>query len=230
MGWAHHFLPDETELAEHYPTRAEKAADGAVHAIGLLLAAIGGAALFIRTLTIGHAAAAGAAAAYAVCLVAMLTASAIYNLTRPSKARRVLRRLDEAAIFVMIAGSYTPFTITQFPDPWAFWITAAVWALAAVGAFGKLFVALSDLFWSLVYIGFGWLSVVIVLPMAQALTRSDFWPPAGSSTRAAWRSICSTRSGSAARSGTPSWLLGRRFISARSGRRRALQRSSAQAH
>ena len=63
MGWAHHFLPDETELAEHYPTRAEKAADGAVHAIGLLLAAIGGAALFIRTLTIGHAAAAGAAAA-----------------------------------------------------------------------------------------------------------------------------------------------------------------------
>ncbi|NDC60280.1 MAG: hemolysin III family protein, partial [Alphaproteobacteria bacterium] len=69
MGWAHHFLPDETELAEHYPTRAEKAADGAVHAIGLLLAAIGGAALFIRTLTIGHAAAAGAAAAYAVCLV-----------------------------------------------------------------------------------------------------------------------------------------------------------------
>jgi hemolysin III len=170
MGWAHHFLPDETELAEHYPTRAEKAADGAVHAIGLLLAAIGGAALFIRTLTIGHAAAAGAAAAYAVCLVAMLTASAIYNLTRPSKARRVLRRLDEAAIFVMIAGSYTPFTITQFPDPWAFWITAAVWALAAVGAFGKLFVALSDLFWSLVYIGFGWLSVVIVLPMAQSLT------------------------------------------------------------
>jgi hemolysin III len=169
MTWARHFLPDETELVEHYPSRAEHAADGIVHAVGLVLAAVGGIALFVRTLNFGHSAAVGAALAYALCLVAMLTASAAYNLTRPSKARRVLRRLDEAAIFVMIAGSYTPFTITQFHEPCS-WITAAVWVLALAGVFGKLFVALSDLFWTLVYIAFGWLSVVIVLPMAQSLT------------------------------------------------------------
>lgn len=170
MSWGRHFLPDESELGEHYASGAEKAADGVVHAIGLALAAVGGIALFIRTLSIGHSAAVGSAAAYAVCLVAMLTASAIYNLTRPSRARRVLRRLDEAAIFVMIAGSYTPFTMTQFHAPWGGWLTAGVWALALLGVSGKLFFKLSDLFWSLVYIAFGWLSVAIVLPLAQSLT------------------------------------------------------------
>jgi len=170
MVWARHFIPDEHEMREHYPSRLEHAADGWVHAIGLALAAFGGVALFVRTLTIGHAAAAGATAAYAACLVAMLTASAVYNLTRPSRARRILRRLDEAAIFIMIAGSYTPFTITQFPQPLAGWMTAGVWALAATGVVGKLLFELSDLFWSLVYIAFGWLSVAIVLPLAHSLT------------------------------------------------------------
>lgn len=170
MNWARHFAPDESELVDHYPTRAEHAADGWVHGVGLVLAAIGGIALFVRTLTIGHVAAAGATAAYAACLIAMLTASAFYNLTKPSPARRVLRRLDEAAIFVMIAGSYTPFTITQYEAPISGWLTALVWLLALVGVFGKLFVRLSDLFWSLVYIAFGWLSVLIVWPLAQSLT------------------------------------------------------------
>ena len=55
-----------------------------------------------------------ATAVYALCLIAMLTASTVYNLTQPCAARPVLRRLDEAAIFLMIAGSYTPFTTQRF--------------------------------------------------------------------------------------------------------------------
>jgi hemolysin III len=55
-----------------------------------------------------------ATAIYALCLVGMLTASTIYNWTKPCAARPVLRRLDEAAIFLMIAGSYTPFTTQRF--------------------------------------------------------------------------------------------------------------------
>ena len=56
-----------------------------------------------------------AGAIYAMCLMAMLAASAVYNLTRPSRYRRILRRIDEAAIFLMIAGSYTPFTVQLLP-------------------------------------------------------------------------------------------------------------------
>lgn len=170
MSWARHFLPDASELMEHYASKAEKAADGIVHAIGLALAAVGGIALFVRTLSIGHSAAVGSAAAYAVCLVAMLTTSAIYNLTRPSPARRVLRRLDEAAIFLMIAGSYTPFLVHIYEPPFSGLNIALVWTLGIAGAAGKMFMPqLSDRFWCLVYIGFGWLSVVLVGPFATMM-------------------------------------------------------------
>jgi hemolysin III len=101
--------PDQIDLEEHYQTRAEHTADLVVHVVGLTLAAVGGLVLAILSAIYGGVAAATATGIYALCLVAMLTASTVYNLTRPGKARPVLRRLDEAAIFLMIAGSYTPF-------------------------------------------------------------------------------------------------------------------------
>ena len=97
--------PDEVELAEHYPNRREHAADGLVHAIGMLAALVGGGLLVAIALTNKGVPLATASAIYALCLMAMLAASAIYNLTRPSRARRILRRLDEAGAYVLMAGS-----------------------------------------------------------------------------------------------------------------------------
>ncbi len=102
--------------------------------------------------------------------MAMLAASAAYNLTRPSRYRRVLRRIDEAAIFLMIAGSYTPFTIQLLPPQFAIAVTIAIWLMAFAGAAGKVFyTALSDRAWSFIYLAFGWLAVLVLGPVVPTL-------------------------------------------------------------
>jgi hemolysin III len=170
MSFADLLTADELELAEHYPNRAEHAADAWVHAAGIALAAIGGAALFLAALTRGGLAVATATSLYALCLIAMLACSAAYNLTRPSPARRILRRLDEAAIFLMIAGSYTPFTLQRFDDWGGIALTGLVWLIALAGGIGKIcFPNLSDKLWCSVYVAFGWLAVFIMPPLAVGM-------------------------------------------------------------
>ncbi|WP_430641222.1 PAQR family membrane homeostasis protein TrhA [Brevundimonas albigilva] len=111
-----------------------------------------------------------ATAIYALCLVGMLTASTLYNQANPCAARPVLRRLDEAAIFLMIAGSYTPFTTQRFEGAWSIGFTALIWTLAFAGAGVKLFAPrISDRFWSAVYVLFGWLAVAALKPMVETV-------------------------------------------------------------
>ncbi len=162
--------PDAEELAEHYPTRAEHAADGVVHAIGIVAALVGGGLLVAIALVNRGVPLATGSAVYAMCLMAMLAASAVYNLTKPNPHRRVLRRLDEAAIFLMIAGSYTPFTIQLLPPQFAIGVTAAIWMAALAGAAGKVFwTRLSDRAWCLIYLAFGWLAVIVLGPVVPTL-------------------------------------------------------------
>jgi len=170
MSFADLLSADESELAEHYASPAEHLADGWVHAIGIVLGAIGGGVLFTLALANGGLSIASSVALYALCIILMLACSAVYNLTRPSPARRVLRRLDEAAIFLMIAGSYTPFVIKLLPDAQEPFAVTAVWAMALAGAAGKVLrPELSDKFWCFVYLGYAWLSVLLVGPTAMAL-------------------------------------------------------------
>jgi len=166
----HVCTPDELDMIEHYRSDAEKTADLVVHVVGLTLAAVGGVVLAVLAALYAGVGAVAATAVYAFCLIAMLAASTVYNLTRPCAARPVLRRLDEAAIFLMIAGSYTPFTTQRFEGGWALGFTALVWAVGLGGAFAKLFTPrLSDAFWSAVYVGFGWLAVIALRPMIDGV-------------------------------------------------------------
>jgi hemolysin III len=101
----------------------------------------------------------------------MLAVSAAYNFSRIGPHRPFLRRADEAAIFLMIAGSYTPFTTQRLDGAWAITMTAVVWGIAALGVFGKLFAPrVSEKLWTLVYVAFGWLAVVALGPLIQGVT------------------------------------------------------------
>jgi hemolysin III len=163
-------VPDELDMAEHYRTPAEKTADLIVHVVGLTLAAVGGIVLAVLAAIYAGIGAVMATAAYALCLIAMLAVSTVYNQTHPCAARPILRRMDEAAIFLMIAGSYTPFTTQRFEGTWAIGFTLLVWAVALGGVAVKLVAPrISDAFWSAVYIGFGWLAVLALKPMIDTV-------------------------------------------------------------
>ncbi|MDP8916358.1 MAG: hemolysin III family protein [Pseudomonadota bacterium] len=159
--------------SQHYPNDAERVADFWVHAIGLAAALIGGGVLFTASLQAGGMRQATAIALYALCLVAMLVCSWAYNLTRPSRLRPLLLRLDQSAIFLLIAGSYTPFTSQRLEGAWAVGMTTLVWAMALAGVAGKLLLPrLPEKFWVGAYIAFSWVAVIALKPLLDNVSLS----------------------------------------------------------
>jgi hemolysin III len=143
-----------------------------VHAVGLAFAILGGGLLLGLTYGLGSLRQVAPVSIYVAGLVATLALSAAYNLG-DGRSRPLLRRLDHAGIFVMIAGSYTPFTTLTLQGAWAIRLTTAVWTLAALGVAGKLFLpALGGRVWIGVYLALGWLALVAIKPIVNGLA----WP------------------------------------------------------
>ena len=118
--------------------RAEMIADAVVHAIGILFGLVGGIAMIALAASFNGPAQIAAVTIYATGLVALWSSSAAYNLWPVSRTKWLLRRLDHALIFVLIAATYTPF-VTRFPDGWdRYALLFGVWAVAIAGVVLKV--------------------------------------------------------------------------------------------
>jgi len=115
----------------------ETLADWIVHAVGLVCGLAGAAGLFAMAADVS-AARLVPVGIYVAGLLAMLTCSALYHVLHAHPRREWLRRFDHAAIFVMIAGTYTPIAILGLDPPWDLAVVLAVWSVAAVGVTLKL--------------------------------------------------------------------------------------------
>ncbi|MBV9654581.1 MAG: hemolysin III family protein [Acetobacteraceae bacterium] len=151
--------------------RAERAADGAVHVVGV---SAGLAAVCWLTLRIAPAATLQRGVTllvYSFGLLGMLAASAAYNLAGPGRAKAVLRRLDHAMIFVMIAGSYTPFALNALSPPLGVPLCVAAWTVAALGVALKLACPLHCERLSLaLYLGMGWMLVFVIRSLVASVS------------------------------------------------------------
>ncbi len=105
----------------------ELAADRLIHLTGTLAGVVGSAIMLGIAADVADRSTFLASLIYSVCLLTMLGGSAAYNLASIAPRRRLLRRFDHAAIFLMIAGTYTPFTTCRLDGVWAIGMTAAVW-------------------------------------------------------------------------------------------------------
>ena len=154
----------------HYPTRAEKLVDGWLHGVALMLFTFAVGAALGLAIWQGGLGMASAIAVYAVCVMAMIGCSMAYNLTEEPSRKALLRRFDHAAIFLMIAGSYTPFTTIRFDGAWAISMTTIVWTLALLGAAGKLFLpGIGKKVWLAFYIALGLMIFVAFGPLVQTV-------------------------------------------------------------
>jgi hemolysin III len=157
----------EPAARPHYPTKSAMRADLVVHVIGLGLALVGGVVLLGLAVSAGSIGLVAGVAIYAAALLAMLALSTAYNFARASR-QPFLHRLDRAGIFLMIAGSYTPFTTQNLSGGWAWGMTAAVWSIAALGVLGQIFLPRLDRrLWVAAYLALGWLAVVALKPILQ---------------------------------------------------------------
>src|SRR5688572_29123558 len=108
-------------------------------------------------------------AAYGATLVLLYLFSTLYHSTR-GRAKDVFRKLDHCSIYLLIAGTYTPFTLVTLNGPWGWSLFGAVWGLAAVGIVQEVWLARGARLPSLViYVLMGWLAVVALGPLFDAL-------------------------------------------------------------
>jgi len=151
----------------------ELAADRVIQMIGILGGVVGSAILVGAAASVADQPALSASLVYSVCLITMLGSSAAYHLASNASRRELLRQVDHAAIFLMIAGTYTPFTTCRLHGVWAIGMTAAVWTGAVTGAVMKLIRPRGVERVSIVaYLALGWMILAGVRPMLGSL---DAW-------------------------------------------------------
>ncbi|MEM7068109.1 MAG: hemolysin III family protein [Pseudomonadota bacterium] len=144
-----------------YPSEIarERAADGAVHVLGLSLVTISAISLMVGAATQFHIGMTLACAVYCTCVLASFASSATYHLLPRHEWRRTLRRLDHTAIYAMIAGTFTPLLV-YIGSTWAFVVLVAVWTFAIPAMIYKLVGDKIEPRWSLAsYLALGWMGV-----------------------------------------------------------------------
>jgi hemolysin III len=112
----------------------------------------------------------------------MFTTSTLYHAVRRPSAKAVLRRLDHSAIYLLIAGTYTPFALGGVGGSLGWLLFGIVWALALIGVFVKLTGAMPRIPWAstLIYVVMGWIGLVAYKPLSHNLTEMQFgWLIAG---------------------------------------------------
>lgn len=107
---------------------------------------------------------------FGVTLILLYLASTLYHALRPGKAKQVFRILDHASIYLLIAGTYTPFMLVTLRGPWGWSIFGVVWTLAVAGVvFQSLLIGRLPALSTSVYVLMGWVIVVAFRPLVHAL-------------------------------------------------------------
>lgn len=159
----------------HY-TRGEEIANALTHGVGLVLALVGLPLLVLASLSRGDALLVAGMSTFGATLIAVYASSTLYHAVPPSRAKQVLQVLDHVAIYLLIAGTYTPFTLGVLRGALGWTLFGVIWTLAALGilfkvAFRTRFRRLSTAF----YVGMGWVAIVAIRPLALAMPSVGFW-------------------------------------------------------
>lgn len=164
------------------PADREEVANTFTHGFGIVLAVIGTAALLLAARASAAAGASVACGVYGATMILLYLASTLYhgagirrtNGVLPSRPR--LRAFDHIAIFLLIAGTYTPYVLITLRGPWGWSLFAIVWSLAAVGAVFEL-TSLRQHRGAMIalYIGMGWVGIAAIQPLVRAIAPAGLW-------------------------------------------------------
>jgi hemolysin III len=148
----------------------EEIANSVTHGVGLVLAIAGLGVLTAFASRLGNAWHVVSCTIFATTLILQYTFSTLYHSIQLPRAKRVMRVLDHSAIFLLIAGTYTPFMLVNLRGPWGWTLFAIVWTLALSGVLFQVSLLRRWQGISLsLYIGMGWVIVVAVKPMLDAI-------------------------------------------------------------
>jgi hemolysin III len=154
---------------------SEEIASSVIHGLGIVLSIAGLAVLSAWAAPSGDTRQIASVGVYGSTLILLYTASTLYHGVPSERAKPLLRQLDHAAIFLLIAGTYTPFTLITLRGPWGWSLFAIVWTLALIGVYlvvrgvekRGLVIAL--------YVGLGWIGLVALGPLVRNLPAGGLW-------------------------------------------------------
>ena len=168
-------------ITERPQSRGEEIANGVTHALGLVASVVALPVLVIRTAARADGWQIAGAAVFGSTLVLLYLASTIYHALPSGQAKRTLRVLDHSAIYLLIAGTYTPFLLGALRGTWGWTLLAVIWTLAILGVVAKwtLGFRLPRLS-TVLYVAMGWLIIVALRPLAAHVSPTGLaWLIAG---------------------------------------------------
>ena len=166
-------LPAESARSAY--SAAEEIASSVIHGIGIVLSIAGLAVLAAYVAPGGDVRHIASVGVYGSTLILLYTASTLYHGVPIERAKPLLRQLDHAAIFLLIAGTYTPFTLITLEGPWGWSLFAIVWTIALAGIWmivkriEKRGVTIA------LYVGLGWIGLVAIGPLVRHLPAGGLW-------------------------------------------------------
>jgi hemolysin III len=154
----------------------EEIANSVTHGAGLLASVAALALLVVWAAATGDPWRITAASVYGATLVLLYAASTLYHALPGPRLKGVLQRLDHAAIYLLIAGTYTPFVLVTLRGGWGWSLFGVVWGLAILGVVLKsIFGVRLPVLSTVVYVVMGWLVVIAAAPLGAALPAGGMW-------------------------------------------------------
>jgi hemolysin III len=148
----------------------EEIANSITHGVGIVLAIAGLAVLAAFASVFGNAWHIVSCSIFGTTLILLYTASTLYHSIQHPRAKMILRRIDHSAIFLLIAGTYTPFTLVSLRGPWGWSLFGVIWGLALIGIVLQVVGRRRRMIASLaLYIGMGWTAIVAIQPLLAAV-------------------------------------------------------------
>jgi len=159
-----------TSVLEPRYSLGEEIAHSVTHGIGLALAVAGLVVLVVFAAPQGGAGRIASSAVFGATLVLLYLASVLYNAISAPCAKGVLRRLDHCAIYLLIAGTYTPFALVSLRGTFGWSLFGVVWGLALLGMARELFTRRGSQVLSVaLYLCLGWLAAAVIQPLARVV-------------------------------------------------------------
>src|SRR5437867_10207403 len=154
-------MTEQVSISELSPSLGEEIANSISHGVGLALAMAATPVLIVAAARAGTARNVVGVSVFAASMLTLYFASTLYHALTHDRSKRLFRFLDHGAIFLLIAGTYTPFTLGVMRGPWGWTLFGMVWTLAAIGLIKKAIFGTRYVWLSVVlYLIMGWLAVI----------------------------------------------------------------------
>jgi hemolysin III len=169
------------EIGPYIQSPREESANSILHLVGLALSFSATAALVVVASRHGTARHIVSCSIYGATLIFLYLSSALYHSSAAGKSKRLLRYFDHNSIFLLIAGTYTPFTLITLRGGWGWSLFGAIWGLALTGIFLRVLIKKTHpVMATLLYLLMGWLVIIAIRPLMMTLPSGGiFWLVAG---------------------------------------------------